>query len=207
MKYGKSGDLAEGLEKPKRKHRATGKPRGGRTYLEQPDERHVFTPELAKVILERMADGETVADICRSHPKMPTPRAVRGWKYDVEGFGAAYARAREIRAEVWEDDLKTLADDRAIDPSTRRVEFDIKKWLMSKSAPQLYGDKVTLAGDPNAPLRHVELEEVIQSLSEPELLALERFTDAVIAAREGKIADDGENSLGDSGNSSGRSRK
>ena len=192
---GKSGDRSEGPEKPKRKHRATGKPRGGRTYLEQPDERHVYTPELAKVILKRMADGETVADICRSHPRMPTPRAVRGWKYDVEGFGAAYARAREIRAEVWEDDLVKLANDRDIDPSVRRVEFDIKRWLMSKSAPQIYGDKLTLAGEPNAPLRHVlSIEESISRLSEPELLALERFTDAVIAAREGKIADDGENS-------------
>jgi hypothetical protein len=41
-------------------------------------------------------------------------------------------------------------------------------------------DKLTLAGDPDAPLRHVvELEEAIQSLSEPELLALERFNNRI----------------------------
>jgi hypothetical protein len=92
---------------------------------------------------------------------------------------------------VWEDDLKKLADDRAVDPSVRRVEFDMKKWLMSKSAPQIYGDKVTIAGDPNAPLRHiVELEEAISSFSEVELAALERFNNEMLAAQEGKIVDD-----------------
>jgi hypothetical protein len=71
-----------------------------------------------------------------------------------------------------------------------------------------YGDKLTLAGDLNAPLRHVvELEEAINSLSEPELLALEQFKNAIIAAREGKNRDGGENLPGNSAIANRRSRK
>jgi hypothetical protein len=48
---------------------------------------------------------------------------------------------------------------------------------MSKNAPQLYGDKITVAGDPAAPLLHVhEISEILSLLSERELAALDRFT-------------------------------
>ena len=50
----------------------------------------------------------------------------------VEGFGAAYARAKELQAHAWSDELAELADDDSLDPQVRRVKFDIKKWLMSK---------------------------------------------------------------------------
>src|SRR5215471_17538245 len=62
----------------RRKHRATGKPRGGRriysldTQIAQ--DTHVYTPQLASEILRRMAAGETVAEICRSRPDFPHPR-------------------------------------------------------------------------------------------------------------------------------------
>src|SRR3974377_813010 len=83
---------------PARRHRATGKPRGGRRVysldVDIAENVYVYTPELANEILSRMAAGETVAEICRSRPDFPDPRTVRQWKYDVEGFGRAYARAQ-----------------------------------------------------------------------------------------------------------------
>ena len=200
------------VKKPRRAHRRTGKPHGGRRIYPLgsiiAENRHLYSTRLASEILERMAQGETVTAICRSRPDMPHPVTVGGWCHDVEGFAPAYARAQVLQAHAWNDGLIELRDDDSLDPQVKRVKFDITKWVISKTAPMHYGDKLTLAGDPDVPLRHVvELEEAIESLSEPELLALERFNDAVIAAREGKIADDGENSRGDSGNSSRRSRK
>jgi hypothetical protein len=48
----------------------------------------------------------------------------------VEGFGAAYARAKELQAHAWSDELAEVADDDSLDPQVLRVKFDIKKWLM-----------------------------------------------------------------------------
>jgi hypothetical protein len=211
---GKSGDRTEAAEKPRRRHRATGKPRGGRlvagnrSFEASVERERVYSPEIAQQILERIEAGETLEEICRSSPDFPDPRNVRRWKYAIDGFAFAYARAREIRAEVWEDDLTKLANDRSIDPSVRRVEFDMKKWLMSKSAPQIYGDKLTLAGDPNAPLQHhVELEGFIRGLSAPERAALGRFLDEVERARDAKSVDGAENPPDNSGNSAITNRK
>jgi hypothetical protein len=173
--------MAESGAPPRRKHRATGNPRGGRTYL-PPAERHVYQPDLAKIILERMAQGESVAQICRSHPDMPCARVVRGWKFEIEGFAAAYAKAKQLQAEAWEDEVSDLYDSDH-DPQEKRVRFDIKRWLMSKTAPTLYGDKLTVAGDPSAPLQHVvRIQDAIDELSDAELAALERFTDARLSA-------------------------
>jgi hypothetical protein len=54
---------------------------------------------------------------------------------------------------------------------------------MSKTAAASYGDKLILAGDPDAPLFRQAVEEINQ-MSEPELGALERFAQSVMAARE-----------------------
>ncbi len=95
---------------------------------------------------------------------------------DVDGFGSRYARAREAQMEEWSDEIVEISNNGKLDPQDRRVRIDTKKWLMSKLAPKRYGDKLTLAGDPVAPLLHErQLDEVISSLSEPELAALERF--------------------------------
>jgi hypothetical protein len=56
---------------------------------------------------------------------------------------------------------------------------------MSKTAAASYGDKLTLAGDPDAPLFRQAVKEINQ-MSEPELGALERFAQSVMAAREAK---------------------
>jgi hypothetical protein len=51
--------------------------------------------------------------------------------------------------------------------------------LLSKVLPKVYGDKLTAAGDPDAPLYQKAIPE-IDEVSEPELL-LERFVQPVTA--------------------------
>ena len=56
----------------------------------------IFSPELAALLCERLAGGETLRAICRD-ADMPDERTVRRWALDdVEGFAGHYARAREI---------------------------------------------------------------------------------------------------------------
>jgi len=55
---------------------------------------------------------------------------------------------------------------------------------MSKHAPALYGDKLTVAGDPNAPLLHVHTVQTLEQLGDEELEILERFCETRLAALE-----------------------
>ena len=103
--------------------------------------------------------------------------------WDHDGFAARYARARQCQAEAWSDEIIKISQERDTDPNDRRVIIDAKKWLMSKLAPKRYGDKLTVAGDDSNPLL-IRIEDTIDTLSKPELDALERFALARLAAVE-----------------------
>ena len=101
----------------------------------------IFSPELAALICERLAAGETLRAICRDEG-MPDERTVRRWALDdVEGFSAQYARAREIGYQGMADALTEIADAKDGDPARDRLRVDTRKWLLSKALPKIYGDK------------------------------------------------------------------
>jgi hypothetical protein len=85
----------------------------------------------------------------------------------------------------WAEEVLTIADNTTIDPQDRRIRVDTRKWLLSKVLPRVYGDKLTVGGDPKAPIHHVVALD-LTALSGPELDALERFTDARLAAQDVK---------------------
>lgn len=43
----------------------------------------------------------------------------------------------------------------------QRLQVDTRKWLLSKLAPQKYGDKLELTGDPDRPLAIQKIERII----------------------------------------------
>jgi hypothetical protein len=163
----------------------TGKPRGGH-LLPDGSREHRYSRELAEEICRRIAAGETLAEIC-ADPKIPVSSSgVRQWDLDNRDgwFSAEYARARRLQVESWSDELLKIADDPRLEPNDRRVRLDTRKWLMSKLHPARYGDKVQVAGDPDNPVRHTVGVVDLSQLSGPELDALERFTDARLAAKD-----------------------
>jgi hypothetical protein len=168
----------------KRRHVATGRPRGGHL---QPDgsREHLYSVELADEICRRIANGETLNTVCED-PAIPvSASAVRQWDLDDrDGFSEKYASAKRQLIEVWSDQLIQIADNDLLEPNDRRVRIDTRRWLMSKLNAAKYGDKVTLAGDAKNPLQHVVRALDLTKLSGPELDALERFADARLAAVE-----------------------
>jgi len=140
---------------PKRKAGTPkGAKRGGRNGS-QP----VYTQALADEICDRLADGEPLAAICRS-PGMPVQSAIRKWALDRADFGARYARAKSIGYEKLADEVIAIGDapiihnghpDNALVQHARLMS-DNRKWLLSKVLPKIYGDKVEISGDANAPL-------------------------------------------------------
>ncbi len=86
---------------------------------------------------------------------------MRGWAIDITEFAAKYARARKIGLDVQAEGMTAISDDKTLDPAVRRDMLDIRKWLFARMGPAKWGDRVQVAGDPNAPLiPHVIVEFV-----------------------------------------------
>ena len=120
-----------------------------------------FTKKLAGEICAKLADGETLREVCRAED-MPPESTVRRWALeDFNGFAAQYARAREIGYHAMADELVEIADDGSNDWMARngdeddrqidgehlgrsRLRVDTRKWLLSKALPKVYGDKLDL---------------------------------------------------------------
>lgn len=137
----------------------------------------VYTPELAQEICEKLAEGMTLREVCRAE-HLPPESTVRLWALDDrEGFAAHYERARMIGYLAMADDLIEIADNGTNDWMDRngaddegwqangehlqrsRLRVDTRKWMLSKTLPKIYGDKVTtqLVGANDGP---VQFEDV-----------------------------------------------
>lgn len=119
-----------------------------------------FTQALFDQICERMANGETLRDICKDED-MPSRRAVVAWVAASEDLSAQYARAREAQADYWADELLEIADDgtndwiertngdgEAIAPALNhehiqrsKVRIETRQWMMERVAAKVYGRK------------------------------------------------------------------
>lgn len=129
-----------------------------------------FTQELADIICERLASGESLRAICRDDG-FPDRVTVIRWKNTLPDFRNQYARARDDQADLYADDIVDISDDGSNDWMERklrngdvetvldhehvtrsRLRVDSRKWMLSKLKPGTYGDKVqhaNAAGDGN----------------------------------------------------------
>jgi hypothetical protein len=131
-------------------------PRGGRGG-NQP----IYTPELAAEIIDRISAGESLRSVCRAE-RMPDEMSVRRWaSEDRNGFASQYAAATLTRMNVLADEIIEIADNDQGDPARDRLRLDTRKWLMSKIAPKVYGDKLDLthAAPDGGPVQFITIYE------------------------------------------------
>ncbi len=117
-----------------------------------------FTQEIADIICERLADGESLRSICRDDD-MPSTVTICKWLGRLPDFANQYARARELQADAMFDDCLDIANRVAIGVTTitkasgvevhegdmlnhRRLQIDVRKWAAGKLRPKKYGDIV-----------------------------------------------------------------
>lgn len=130
-----------------------------------------YSPQLAALICERIADGRSLRDIC-ADDDMPVKSSILKWLGLHQDFADQYARAREAQADHFAEEILDIADDGTNDWMKRqqgeetvevanhehisrsKLRVDARKWLMSKMAPKKYGDKITqeVTGADGAPL-------------------------------------------------------
>lgn len=145
-----------------------------------------YTQAVADAICERIAEGESLRAICREDETMPAMSTVFRWLASNEAFSEQYARAREEQAEALADEIVSIADEvsvttkvegkgedaevvLALDPTAvarNRLRVDARKWVAAKLKPKKYGDKMTLAGDPESPLQGMSEEQIDARLNE-----------------------------------------
>ena len=108
----------------------------------------IFSAALSVVICDRLSEGESLRAICRDK-EMPCRASVLRWLEANEPFRGQYARARRMGYELMADELADISDGDG-DAARDRLRVDTRKWLLSKTLPKIYGDKLTL----DATLRH-----------------------------------------------------
>ena len=103
-----------------------------------------FTQTLADAICERIANGESLRNICRDEG-MPNKATVFRWHIDNSEFSDQYARACARREDSFFDDLIEIADSvnaDAAEVAKARLQIDSRKWVLSRMNPKKYGDRV-----------------------------------------------------------------
>lgn len=127
-----------------------------------------YTKKAGDIICERLADGESLRSIC-SEDMMPSKTTVFRWLKSNSAFRDQYARARELQADGYVDEIIEIADEECIyvrkldgkladpdDPDDALLEatfdrtavmrnklrIDARKWVASKLRPKVYGDRI-----------------------------------------------------------------
>ncbi len=124
----------------------------------------IFTPELSAVILQRVADGESIRSICRDDA-MPSLSAFFRWIVEKPEFKEQYDAATDVRAETIFEEALEIADTILIGEKVKtsddgentktetqtgdmvdraRLKVDTRKWFLSKLKPKRFGDKLDL---------------------------------------------------------------
>lgn len=120
-----------------------------------------FSKELGNFICENIEKGMTLTEICHKFKdKVPPHNTIMKWRREKDDFKEQYTTACESRMYKWVDEMYDLAD--APPPEhedkikinaelqSRRLKIDTMKFLASKLAPKLFGDKVQVenVGEP-----------------------------------------------------------
>lgn len=122
-----------------------------------------YTEEMADIICERIANGESLKAICEEEG-MPSKSTVFKWLSENQSLSDKYARAREAQADALFDDILSIADDGRNDWMERKdaedenmgwrengealrrsqLRIDARKWMAGKLRPKKYGEKLDI---------------------------------------------------------------
>lgn len=135
-----------------------------------------YSDELALRICERIVEGESLRAICREEG-MPSQSMVFRWLEANQAFREQYARARDLQADTFADELTEIADNATNDWMERngqedkgwqangeniqrsRVRIDTRKWIASKLKPKKYGDSQSIEHSGEIGLRRLIINE------------------------------------------------
>lgn len=117
----------------------------------------IYNSELADLICLRIATNqESTHKLCQRYDDMPDTTCIYEWRHKHPEFAHKYAQAKMQQAEIMAEQILDIADDCTKDirydkdgnetcntefVARSRLRVDTRKWLASKLAPKIYGDK------------------------------------------------------------------
>lgn len=123
-----------------------------------------YNQDLADDIIDRLWKGETLTAICAEIGVRP--RTVRDWTDRYEDFGKAYEAAMVGGAHALIDQTLEIVDNLEEKPESRKVRAWQRFEMAKRKAPKVFGDRVQLSGDPDAPLQGMSREQIDARLRE-----------------------------------------
>ncbi len=123
--------------------------------------------EQKEAILSLVSRGYSLLTAC-SELKLDYSKWRKHWT-NSEKDKADYQAARELSADFHAEQVVEIADDETIDPNSRRIRVEARKWIASKMKPKVYSDKTILSNDPENPvsLLAIRLDEAIRRRNQP----------------------------------------
>ena len=131
-----------------------------------------YAPALIEEICDRIASGEPLVRICKED-RMPNVVTVYRWLNKYPEFSNMYAKAKEDAADTLAEEIQDIADSMPMETTDKegntkfdpgyiqwmRLRVDARKWVAAKLKPRKYGDRVSVAGDADNPLKtEIQLE-------------------------------------------------
>lgn len=170
--------------------------------LEAEKRRVPYTADLAAVILDRVAGGDTIREVCKG-PRMPSAGTVRRWVWmnlgserDAEGrvtrlgFGDLMAQALAMQAEAMADECVEIADENEemiVDGDkvfvkngvkVRELRIKTRQMVMAANARERWGQQARVAGPAAAAGTPTQISSAIRRAPGDPLL-LEGVTEPV----------------------------
>jgi hypothetical protein len=148
--------------------------------------------DVADRLIEWISEGKTLREFCR-HPSSPSFRTVYDWTEKDKEFAARLAHAREIGHDAIADETMEIIDaepERINNEGGSKIDNAYVAWarnrveqrlkLLAVWNPKKYGNRTTIAGDPDNPL--------IEPLDDTQRAAK---VQAIMAAAAARKAQDG----------------
>lgn len=104
------------------------------------------TPEMIDRFINKIMLGESVNKICKA-ADMPNKDTIYDWLKDDTEFSDKYARAKEISAHVYQEEIIEIADRPKKNHSeveADKLRVDARKWAAEKLNPKKYGSKIAI---------------------------------------------------------------
>lgn len=125
---------------------------------------------ICEVIFDRVANGESMASICRSDDT-PNQSTILVWAGQDPHIQHMYTQALQMRAARMAEELRDHCTELETGEniSSERVQalkvvINTKQWIMSRLLPKMYGDKTTVEHTGEVKTDEKQLDERIKAL-------------------------------------------
>jgi hypothetical protein len=117
-----------------------------------------YNETIAKEICRQLSSTNLgINKLCEKNPDWPSPSTVFEWRITYRDFSELYDSAKRNQIEVLISEIVEISDDISNDEiendkgnrvcnseyiARSRLKIDTRKWIASKLAPKIYGEKV-----------------------------------------------------------------